>query len=117
MQKLRSLRGGGPTDFIGFPYQFTLKYVDRATRYANNVPAQGAFRLLRIRDQEERTKWLHEFRRMKSKSLGKVVEQIFQDQNSLWRWDNTEPGVERRGRNEGSDIGLGLVRGVPMIAW
>ena len=101
---------GGPTDFMEFRYQFTLKYVDRATRYANKVPAQDAFRLLRIRDEEERTKWLHEFRRIESKSLGKVVEKIYQDQDFLWRWENLEPGVERRGRNSETDTGGGHVR-------
>ena len=97
-----------PSDFVELPYQFALKYLDRATRYSNMVPVADSFRLLRARDEEERTKWLHEFKRLKSKSLGKVVEKIFQDRDSLWRWEGEEPGAGGHARRRGeTDTGGG----------
>ena len=99
-----------PSDYIEFPYQFAIKYLDRATKYANKVPVSDSFRLLRQRDEEERSKWLHEFRRLKSKSLGKVVEKIYQDSDSLWRWESTEPGTERSRKSGQADVADGTVR-------
>lgn len=102
--------GSEPSGYIEFPYQFVIKYINRATKFANKVPVADSFRRLRQRDEEERSKWLHEFRRLKSKSLGKVVEKIYQDPDSLWRREGTEPGTERSRKSGEREVADGTVR-------
>ncbi len=71
-------RATDPSDYVTFPYDFSIKYMHRANAFVRNAlcvhTGKIVFQMLQTRDEEERGMWVAAMRDHGNRTLGKIFQ-------------------------------------------
>ena len=80
-----------PSDYVVFPYQYSIDYLHRANRFVNAAlevhPASRVYTMLQKRDEEERGEWVTKIRTDDKRTIGKIFKEIYHARNEVWRFE------------------------------
>ena len=78
-----------PTDYVMFPYQYSLDYRGRARALVQatlkKCTPNQAYEMLKELDRAERQKWVDKFRTHEKESIGKVFAEVWRSNKEDWK--------------------------------
>ncbi len=99
----KETRGSDPSDYVVFPYQFSLDYLHRTNLFVTAAlkdhTSARVYDMVRERDREERTEWVKYIREEKTRTIGKIFKEVYAARKGVWRYESQKKSANQSEQN------------------
>ena len=101
-----------PTDYVVFPWEFALRYHERARLYVEALPGNESYEMLSLRDTQDRREWGYQPRTKPTLSLGQIAARVYELNSKNWEFtpvDKAATWLPPRSRTDATERISGLM--------